>query len=83
MILGRFRGSGSIENVDRRIEAITGSSFGENELRTGWIDLNFAAKSQHLNVDGSIVNLIVENTACFQELIASENPLWSGHERHQ
>src|ERR1700676_5191949 len=64
-------------------ERISHTAFGEDELRLGWVSLDLTTQSQHLNVNGAVVDLIVVHTAGFEQLLPSQDPLWSGKQRSE
>src|SRR5882724_7032832 len=73
----RVFGVGSIKNFDRCAERISHTAFGDDELRLGRISLDLAAQSQHLYINGAVVDLVVVHAAGFEQLIASEDSLRS------
>jgi hypothetical protein len=53
----------SVHGLDRRAERIPHTAFGKDELRLRGVGLDLAAQPQHLNVNGSVVDLIVIDAA--------------------
>src|SRR4030088_657569 len=65
----------SIKHFDRCEERIPHSALGQDELRLRGIVLDLATQAKHLNVNGPVVDFVVVDTACFQQLIPGEHPL--------
>src|SRR6516165_6191804 len=70
----------SIDGLDRNGDAIAGTALGDDDPRLGGIALELAPQTQNLNVDRTVVNLVVVTATHLDQLVSRHHAVGGGEQ---